>query len=81
MIGLKVEKFDFGKRHREVAIPRYENFQSYRWGLGHKDPQSTKIYARLAIDPVKDAMEKAQSAMFDLIASECSQAGKTEENS
>lgn len=49
--------------------------------LGHKDPQSTKIYARLAIDPVKDAMEKAQSAMFDLIASECSQAGKTEENS
>lgn len=38
--------------------------------LGHKDQQSTKIYARLAIDPIKDAMEKAQSSMFDLIASE-----------
>jgi integrase len=49
--------------------------------LGHKDPQSTKIYARLAIDPIKDAMEKAQSAIFDLIATEQSQANEAEESS
>lgn len=34
--------------------------------LGHKDPQSTAIYARLSVDPVKHAMEKAQSAIFGL---------------
>ena len=33
--------------------------------LGHKDTKSTEIYARLAINPVKDAMEKAQSAMLE----------------
>ena len=32
--------------------------------LGHKDTKSTEIYARLAVNPVKDAMEKAQAAMF-----------------
>jgi len=32
--------------------------------LGHKDTKSTEIYARLAINPVKDAMEKAQLAML-----------------
>lgn len=36
--------------------------------LGHKDPQSTKIYARLAIDPIKGAMEIAQSAILELAA-------------
>lgn len=41
--------------------------------LGHKDHQSTKIYARLAIDPIKDAMEKAQSAIFDLMATDQSE--------
>jgi len=35
--------------------------------LGHQDSQSTKIYARLAIDPIKDAMEKAQSSMLGFI--------------
>lgn len=35
--------------------------------LGHKDPQSTAIYARLSVDPVKHAMEKAQSAIFGLV--------------
>ena len=34
--------------------------------LGHKDPQSTAIYARLSVDPVKHAMEKAQAAIFGL---------------
>lgn len=48
--------------------------------LGHKDPQSTKIYARLAIDPIKDAMEKAQSAIFDLITIEQSEPSKPEDN-
>ena len=35
--------------------------------LGHKDPQSTAIYARLSVDPVKHAMEKAQSAILGLV--------------
>jgi len=32
--------------------------------LGHKNPQSTAIYARLSIDPVKDSVEKATQAML-----------------
>ncbi len=32
--------------------------------LGHKDPQSTKVYARLAVDPIKFAMETASDAMM-----------------
>lgn len=32
--------------------------------LGHKDAASTKIYARLAIDPIKGAMEIATEAMM-----------------
>ena len=32
--------------------------------LGHKDSASTKIYARLAIDPIKGAMEVAADAMM-----------------
>lgn len=35
--------------------------------LGHKDSKSTEVYARLAIDPIKDAMAKAQDAMFNAI--------------
>ncbi len=35
--------------------------------LGHKDPKSTSVYARLSVDPVKHAMEKAQSAIFGLV--------------
>jgi integrase len=35
--------------------------------LGHKDAKSTEIYARLATDPVKDAMQKAQDAMLGFI--------------
>ncbi len=31
--------------------------------LGHKTTESTRIYARLTVDPVRDAMEKATSAM------------------
>ena len=31
--------------------------------LGHKSTESTRIYARLTVDPVRDAMEKATSAM------------------
>lgn len=34
--------------------------------LGHKDSKSTEVYARLAIDPVKEAMERAQGAIFGL---------------
>lgn len=32
--------------------------------LGHKSPAATAIYARLSVDPVRDAMEKATSAML-----------------
>lgn len=32
--------------------------------LNHKSPQSTKVYARLALDPVRDAMSTATSAML-----------------
>lgn len=32
--------------------------------LGHKDPGATRIYARLTVDPVRDAMEKATGAMM-----------------
>ena len=32
--------------------------------LGHKDSASTKVYARLAIDPIKGAMEVAADAMI-----------------
>ena len=35
--------------------------------LGHKDAKSTEIYARLATDPVKDAMEKAQGVMLGFV--------------
>ncbi len=35
--------------------------------LGHKDAKSTEIYARLATDPVKDAMEKAQDVMMGFV--------------
>ena len=28
-------------------------------GLGHKSPQSTAIYARLSLDPVREFMEKS----------------------
>lgn len=35
--------------------------------LGHKDSKSTEVYARLAIDPIKDAMAKAQDAMFNML--------------
>lgn len=33
--------------------------------LNHKSPQATAIYARLDLDPVRDAMNKATSAMLD----------------
>ena len=32
--------------------------------LGHKNPQSTAIYARLSIDPIKNSVEKATQAML-----------------
>ncbi len=32
--------------------------------LGHKNPQSTAIYARLSIDPIKESVEKATQAML-----------------
>ena len=32
--------------------------------LGHKTPQATAIYARLALDPQRIAMEKATDAMI-----------------
>ncbi|MGE0311362.1 MAG: tyrosine-type recombinase/integrase [Lautropia sp.] len=32
--------------------------------LGHKDAKSTRVYARLAVDPVRDAMEKAAANML-----------------
>jgi len=38
--------------------------------LGHKDSQSTAIYARLNIDPVRDSVEKATEAMLQTIRRE-----------
>ncbi|QSA97113.1 site-specific integrase [Methylococcus sp. EFPC2] len=32
--------------------------------LGHKSTDATRIYARLSVDPVRDAMERATSAIF-----------------
>lgn len=32
--------------------------------LGHKSPQSTQVYARLNLDPVRDSIEKATKVMF-----------------
>ena len=32
--------------------------------LGHKDVSTTAIYARLSVDPVRDAVEKATGAML-----------------
>lgn len=34
--------------------------------LGHKNPQSTAVYARLNIDPVRDSVEKATQAMLQV---------------
>lgn len=31
--------------------------------LGHKDTKSTEVYARLIVDPVREAMERAQAGM------------------
>jgi len=33
--------------------------------LNHKNVNTTAIYARLALDPVRESMEKAASAMFE----------------
>ena len=35
--------------------------------LGHKSPQSTAVYARLNLDPVRDSVEKATQAMLQTI--------------
>jgi hypothetical protein len=32
--------------------------------LGHKSPNATAIYARLNIDPVRESVERASSAML-----------------
>lgn len=32
--------------------------------LGHRSTDATKVYARLTVDPVRDAMEQASSALF-----------------
>ncbi len=33
--------------------------------LNHKDPQSTAVYARLDLDPVRQSVDRATSAMFE----------------
>ena len=33
--------------------------------LGHKDLKSTQVYARLQLDPVKDAVSRATGAIID----------------
>jgi hypothetical protein len=35
--------------------------------LGHRSSQSTAIYARLNIDPVRDSVEKATQAMLETL--------------
>ena len=44
--------------------------------LGHKSPASTQIYARLASDPIRQAMEKAHSDM--MLAAEVTSPDKSE---
>lgn len=34
--------------------------------LGHRDPRSTAVYARLNLDPVRAALEKVTPALFEL---------------
>jgi integrase len=36
--------------------------------LGHRQTQTTAIYARLSLDPVRESVEKATTAMFAVIA-------------
>ena len=38
--------------------------------LGHKSPQSTAVYARLNLDPVRNSVEKATQAMLQTIKKE-----------
>jgi len=38
--------------------------------LGHKSAQSTSVYARLNIDPVRDSMNRATEAMFSFVQKE-----------
>lgn len=42
--------------------------------LGHRSQQSTAIYARLNLDPVRESVNKATEAMFGYMA-----AGRAEE--
>ena len=35
---------------------------------GHQNPASTQVYARLSIDPVREAMEAASRAMLEAAA-------------
>lgn len=34
--------------------------------LGHRDLKSTEVYARLSVDPVREAVEKATAAMLEM---------------
>ena len=36
--------------------------------LGHQNPASTQVYARLSIDPVREALEAASKAMLEAAA-------------
>jgi integrase len=38
--------------------------------LGHKSSQSTAVYARLNIDPVRESVEKATQAMLQAVTRE-----------
>jgi hypothetical protein len=34
--------------------------------LGHRTPQATAVYARLTIDPVREAVDRAATAMLTI---------------
>lgn len=36
--------------------------------LGHKSASATQVYARLTVDPVRNAMQKATDKMMELIS-------------
>jgi site-specific recombinase XerC len=47
-------------------LPGNQSLQMLGKVLGHKSPTATQIYARIAFDPIREAMEKAQKICWQL---------------
>lgn len=55
------------QRTDKMARPRINGTtaKSISKASGHQNPASTQVYARLSIDPVREAMEAASRAMLE----------------